>query len=310
MHKDVLRLAGLLACVALATSRLGLIGHELVGHACVALALGGTVDRVQLFWFAGGWIRYHLDEPSPGAALAIAMGGIALEFIAGGVLWFAVRGHTLGRRILRGTGAALVLHASWYLAAGAFHGFGDGLLLYRMLGDWRVPVAIAAGAVTCVAGFAGAREVLGALAGTLGGSARARIIKMTVAVLFAAGLHAGLAAGELHLRRDPTYAGVMRPERERVIAKEVARWEAQQVERGIQVTPEQKRVDQTKIARAHKTFPFLWLLGVATGLAILAGARRSKPASETRITNRLVVTAVAIVLASLIAVVVIDSLVV
>src|SRR4051794_38248259 len=77
MHKDVLRLAGLLACIALATSRMGLIGHELLGHGGMALALGGHVDQVQLFWFAGGWIRYHLSAPSQGATLAIAMAGIA-----------------------------------------------------------------------------------------------------------------------------------------------------------------------------------------------------------------------------------------
>jgi len=70
MHKETFRLAALLACVALATSRLGLIGHELVGHGGVALAAGATDLEVQLFWFAGGWIRYQLAESSLAASLA------------------------------------------------------------------------------------------------------------------------------------------------------------------------------------------------------------------------------------------------
>src|SRR5262249_8470985 len=51
----VARLTGLLAGVSLATSRLGLLVHELVGHGGVAIALGGHVTDVTLFWFAGGW---------------------------------------------------------------------------------------------------------------------------------------------------------------------------------------------------------------------------------------------------------------
>jgi hypothetical protein len=309
MHKEVLRLAGLLACVALATSRIGLIGHELVGHGGMALALGARVDEVQLFWFAGGWIRYRLGEPSQGATLAIAMAGIGLELVVGTVLWFATRGQSLGRRVTRGVGAGLVVHATWYLATGAFHGFGDGLVLYRMLGGWRAPVAIAAGIATCIAGFAGAREVLGALAGTLRGSVKARIAGTIVAALLAGGVHAALAAGELRLRRDPTYATVMQPERERVIATELEQWRAQQAQQGVEVTKEQTRVEQRKLETKHKTFPFVWLLAVATAMAIGAGAWRAKPATETRIPNRLLLITTVIALASVVAVIVIDALV-
>ncbi|HUJ58554.1 MAG TPA: hypothetical protein VLX92_08680, partial [Kofleriaceae bacterium] len=147
-----MRLAGLLASVALATSRFGLVAHELVGHGGVALAVGARVTQVQLFWFAGGWIRYELPDAQLAAQLAIAMAGIAIETIAGLALRLAVRGDGLGRRIARAIGLALVVHAAWYLANGAFSGFGDGVLLYRVLGGWRIPVAIAAGAVACAAG--------------------------------------------------------------------------------------------------------------------------------------------------------------
>src|SRR3569623_515919 len=191
--RDALRRGALLSCVALATSRLGLLAHELVGHGGTALAVGAKVTDVRLFWFAGGWIRY-VGAGSVAAALAIAMGGIAVETACGTALWRAVRGdtsNTLGRRIVRGIGAALVVHAGWYLATGAYAGFGDGVLLYRALGGARVPVAIAAGGVTCGAAFLGAREVMGALAATQ----RHRIAGTLGALGLAAGLHAGHALG-------------------------------------------------------------------------------------------------------------------
>ncbi|HTL33855.1 MAG TPA: hypothetical protein VL326_12055 [Kofleriaceae bacterium] len=310
MHKEVLRLASLLAGVALATSRLGLIGHELVGHGGMALVLGGTIDQVQLFWFAGGWIRYHLAEPNEAAALAIAMAGIALEFVTGSLLWFVARGDTLGRRITRGIGCALALHAGWYLATGAFHGFGDGLILYRMLGSWRTPVALGAALLTVGAGYLGAREVLGALAGTLRGSRRARLAGTIIAVVLAAGTHAALTAGELAARSDPTYAQTMQPERERVVAKELAEWQAAQAQQGVEITQEQKRVEEKRLTRVHRPFPFVPLLAIATGLAIALGAWRAKPATESRISNRLLAITTTIAIASVWAVIVIDGLVV
>jgi len=309
MHKEVLRLAALLACVALATSRFGLIGHELLGHGGAALAFGAHIDSVQLFWFAGGWIRYHLTEPSPAAALAIAMAGIALELLVGVTLWLAVRRPTLGGRITRGIGAALVVHATWYLATGAWHGFGDGLILYRMLGAARAPVAIAAGLVTCGVAFLGAREVLGALSATVHGSRRARVIGTAIALVLAAGLHAGLTAGELALRRDPTYAETMQPERERVIAQELSQWRSEQAARGVEVSPDAQRVERAHLAKVHRTFPFVWLLAIATALAALAGARRAKPGAETRISSRLLVLAAGIAIGAVWLVITIDGVV-
>lgn len=314
MHKNVLRLAGLLACVALATSRLGLIGHELVGHGGMALAFGAHIDQVQLFWFAGGWIRYHLAQPSTGAALAIAMAGIGLETAVGITLWWAARSQTadtLGRRIVRGLGAGLVVHGFWYLANGAWNGFGDGLVLYQLLGSWRIPVAIAAGLVTCTAGFIGAREVLGALAGTLPGSPRARVIGTVIAALLGGGLHGALTAGELAVRRDPTYAATMQPERERVVQRELAQWEHEQAQQGVPVTQDQKRVEQHRLEKVHREFPFVVLLAIAAVLSILAGAWRAKPAPirDAQISNRLLAITAAIAIASTWAVIVIDSVV-
>ena len=291
MRKDVIRLTVLLACAALATSRLGLIGHELIGHGGAALLCGARITDVQLFWFAGGWIRYRLPEPSFGCALFITMAGIGLELVVGLVLAVFARGESLGRRVVRGIGMALVLHASWYLATGAFHGFGDGLLLYRWLGSARIPVAIAAGVVTCTATFVGAREVVG----TLGSTVSHRVGATMIAFVLAGGFHAALTIGELRLRRDPTYVETMKPERERVIAQELAKWERAQP---TQVTPEAKRVEAAKIANAHPTFPFVWILALCTALAAVLGIVKTKRPPPTTIPNSLLVKFVVLAVVS------------
>ncbi|MEO6775197.1 MAG: hypothetical protein ABI467_19690 [Kofleriaceae bacterium] len=271
---DTLRLAGLLLAVALATSRLGLIAHELVGHGGTALAVGGQVTDVQLFWFAGGWIRYHFAAP-PGlaAVLAISMGGVAIEAIAGGLLWVLARNADgLGRRLLRGVGAALVVHASWYFATGAWHGYGDGQLLHHLLGAARYPVAIAAGAVTCACAFVGARAIAGPLAGTLAGH---RVAGLAVAAGLAGGVHAGLAIAEVRVRGDITYQQIMAPERERVVERDLERWAAYERSHGGEVTPVRRAEQQHLLEQAHRDFPFAWLLGGCVVIAVLAGARRS-----------------------------------
>ena len=300
MHQAVLRLAGLLAAVALATSRLGLLAHELVGHGGTALAVGARVTDVELFWFAGGWIRYQLAAPSVAAALAIAMAGIAVEVVAGTALWLAAGGPTLGRRIVRAVGAALVVHAAWYLATGAWHGFGDGALLHRELGAARWPVAIVAGAVACAAAFAGAREGLGALAATL---PRHRVAGTIVAVVIAGGVHVALAAGELYVRRDATYRSVMKPESSRVVERELERWTA---ERGV-VAPDERAVEQARLEREHRDFPFAWLLGAAVAASVIAGARRSRLGDEA-VSRRLLAIAAAVAAIATTAVIVLGAI--
>ena len=286
---DTMRLAGLLLAVALATSRLGLIAHELVGHGGTALAVGGQVTDVQLFWFAGGWIRYHFAAPpSTAALLAISMGGVAVEAISGVLLWGLVReargpragagpkgrpdNDTLGRRLIRGIGAALVVHATWYFATGAWHGYGDGQLLHHVLGSARYPVAIAAGAITCACAFVGARAIVGPLAGTL---ASHRLIGLAIAAVLAGGIHAGLAVTEIRVRGDVTYKEIMAPERERLVERDLEKWAAYERAHGGEVTAGQRAEQQQRLERVHRDFPFAWLLGACVAIALLAGARRS-----------------------------------
>lgn len=273
-----LRLAGLLAGVGLVTSRLGLLLHELVGHGLVALALGGRVLEVGLFWFAGGWIRYRLEDGGPAAAFAVAAGGIAVEIVLGGALWLALaRRESTAARLARGVGAALVIHGAWYLSAGTYHGFGDGALLRRELGDAHVPVALAAGGAAVAMSYAGARAVLGVLAAMVPGGRAARIGGTAAAAVLAGALQLGLAAGEVRLRRDETYGRIMQPERERAVARELAEWQRRQRDAGIEIGDAERRARARELEERHRELPFAHALGALTVLAIALGARRARP---------------------------------
>jgi hypothetical protein len=302
---EVLRLTGLLLALALATSRLGLLAHELVGHGGMAVAVGGEISEVQLFWFAGGWIRYHFaTPPSIAAQLAISMAGIAVEALAGTALWLGVRGDGLGRRLVRGVGTALVVHASWYLATGAWQGFGDGQLLHQVLGSARYPVAIAAGVFTCTGGFLGASSLVGPLRAT-----STSLLGLVAATVLAGGIHATLAVGEIHVRRDATYATIMQPAHERQVDHDLARWAAYEATHGGEVTSAQSERERARLERVHRTFPFAWLLGACAVIAMLAGASRSlqRPQPGTTLPTALLVRAgatAAIAIATVIATVI------
>src|SRR5262245_12121788 len=112
----VAKLTALLACVSLATSRIGLVVHELVGHGGAAILCGGQVTDVTLFWFAGGWVQS--SYPATHATVVIVMlGGIAIELVAGAALWLALARRSrasFGALCVRAVGATLVVHALCY----------------------------------------------------------------------------------------------------------------------------------------------------------------------------------------------------
>ncbi|CAN5845225.1 hypothetical protein BH11MYX3_BH11MYX3_13940 [soil metagenome] len=304
-YSAVVRLAALVTCVGLATSRLGLVVHELVGHGGATLAVGGSVTQVQLFWFAGGWIRFE----ATGGELVIALGGIVIESMIGLALWIVLARRTsLGGRIARAIGAVLVLHATWYLATGTWHGFGDGVQLHRELGDARWLVAIPAAAVTLGAAFLGARSVLGALAATVPGGTRARIGGTAIALVIAGGFQLGAALGEVELRRDATYTATMRPERERVVARELAQWTQQQAREGQRPSEEARARMQRELADRHATFPFAIVLAVLTVLAAGLGAWRARGATEGPIAGDLLARCAAFAVGSIALVIAIDAL--
>lgn len=305
MTRAVLRLTALLVCVGLATSRIGLIVHELIGHGATTVAVGGRVTDVQLFYFAGGWIRFRATE----GHLVIALGGIVVEVVIGALLvvGFARRADLAGR-IARAIGCALIIHASWYLATGTWHGYGDGVQLHRLLGDTRWIVAVPAALVTCAAGYAGAKIVLGPLAATVPGSRRARIAGTVVAMLVAGGIQLGAALGEVKLRRDAAYATTMRPERERVITREMAAWiEAQRREGQAPSDADRARM-RREVAERHTTFPFAYVLGGLLLVSIGVGAARSRATPGGAVTGRLVAIAAAVAGGSITLVIALDAL--
>jgi len=303
------RLASILAGVGLATTRLGLVAHELIGHGGTAIACGGSVIDARLFWFAGGWIRYDLPHPyTLSSRLAVSLGGIALELAVGVVLWVVLARRTsLAAKIVRATGAAIAIHAAWYLAVGTYHGFGDGWLVRQVLGDGRYAVAIAAGLVGLAFAYFGARAILGVLAAAIPGDRRARVAGVLVAAALAGGLQAALAAGEVRVRRDTTYGAIMQPESDRLVAKELENWDQEQRARGVQVDDAARRAREAALAAKHRELPFAYILGALTVLAILAGAWRARPGTASSIPTRLLVIVTAIAVWSVALVIAIDA---
>jgi hypothetical protein len=263
MSKATPCLTILLACATLATTRFGLLLHELVGHGATALVLGGHIRAVKLFYFAGGWVNTDLADGSPAAHLACWLGGIASELIAGATVWVAMRRRpSLGARFVRGIGAALVLHAAWYLAAGTWYGFGDGLALYAMLDDARYPVAIAAALVGALAGFAAAREVFAAIVRATPGPGWIAALGLALAA------NTALFAGELYLRRDPIYSGMMASERTREIGRELRSYQrARPDAAAAELDAERARLED----QHPRPFPFAPVFGALTLAAIVAG---------------------------------------
>jgi hypothetical protein len=261
------RLTILLACATLATTRFGLVLHEVVGHGGTALVLGGHITAIKLFWFAGGWVGYRVDDASMNASLACTLGGIASELVAGGVLWVALRRRrSLGARCVRAIGAALAVHATWYLAAGTWYGFGDGTMLYQELGDARYPVAIAASLVGAVAGFAAARELFAAIVGAAPGK------RWILALALALAANAALVGGEVYARHDAVYSAMMMSERERAIERELWRYHAARPD----VARSELDAERGRLEDEHPhPFPFAPVFGAITLAAILAGCRAS-----------------------------------
>jgi hypothetical protein len=303
----VARLTCILAGVGLVTTRLGLIAHELIGHGATAIALGGEIVTARLYWFGGGWIRYEMPDPiSYSKRLAVSLGGIAFELVVGMAMWIALARRTsLVGKILRAVGAALALHALWYLAVGTYHGYGDGQLLRWLTEDGHYAIAIIAGAALCVLAFFAARAILGVLAATL---PTRRVAGMLIAIVVAAGFQGALLIVEMEMRPDPSYMAIMATEGKRVVQRELSEWEKEQRERGIAIDEAARRARERAIAAQHRELPFLWILGACALLAIAAGWWRSKDQKFESIPPRLVYTISAMAVGSVALVIAIDAL--
>lgn len=208
------RLSVLLFLVGLTASRLGLLLHELAGHAGIARILGCRLDGVRLFSFGGGYVEYACPSQPLAATLAIDLAGIALELAAGALLLGAARAREgLLGLFLAGAGLLFVLHAIFYAITGIHYGVGDGRQLHLLLGERRaVPLAIGTG-VLFAASFSCARLVARRLAADVSGrDAKRRVATLAIAALAAAALHGALLLAEQYVVADTAYAASFTPE--------------------------------------------------------------------------------------------------
>lgn len=274
--------------VALVTSRVGLVTHELVGHGGAAKACDADIREVHLYFTAGGWIGYDRAAPWTWTeAIIVQLAGIAVELViaagAGAAAWWAARrGRTALAAAVGGAALGLFVHAGFYLAAGTYHGVGDGTLIHQKLGAARGWVAWPAAVVLVVVTYAGARR-LGTLvrAWLPAPSTAAHFGALAVALATAAGAHAGMAAAELRLRPSPTYQAIMKPAREKAIDRDLAAWAEAEARAGRAPERTAMRVRRDRLdAERPRTFPFGPLLGVAIALAAAVGAAKGRPLSE------------------------------
>jgi hypothetical protein len=274
--------------VALITSRVGLVLHEVVGHGVAAMAYGAEIREVHLYATAGGWISYNRDAPwTWTAALVVQLAGIAVELVlaaAAALLarWAAQRDRPALAAALGGAALGFFVHAGFYFAAGTYHGLGDGHIVHIMLGRARPWVTWPAAALVVTVTYLGARWLGGRVRAWLPArSTAAQLGALALALVLAAAAHAGMAAAEVALRPSPTYQAIMKPQRERVIDEDVAAWAQAEAAHG-------RAPDRTAIrarrraldAERPRTFPFGAVLGVAIALAAVVGAARSRPSSR------------------------------
>ena len=305
----VLGLAVFVLAVALAISRLGLILHELVGHGLLAELFGAEVTAWSLHAFGGGWVRHQPGVLTGAAAHLVQLGGIVVELAAAaGAALASRRVRGLARLGLAAAAAAFALHAGWYLAAGTFHGFGDGWRLHRELGAARlalvVPVAIAIVAGTFVA----ARRLAGALRGHApAATPRGQLAVAGAALALGLGAHAALLGGELALRTDRTYQATMRTAGERTVDRELAIRVETAERRGRPLDPRAVRAARRQLEERHRELPVGAGLIGAMAIAAIFGVARSRPAARPApVPPRALALAAAIAAASVAIVVVID----
>ncbi|HTE56107.1 MAG TPA: hypothetical protein VK698_34885 [Kofleriaceae bacterium] len=274
------RLAAAFFCIGLVASRVSLVLHELVGHGAVAMALGGRVAAYHLFLFGGGWVSYRWGpEHGTAATIAVSMGGIALEVVAAAAALIAAR--WLGQRApiarlaLVGFATADLLHAGFYLAAGAHHGFGDGRVLRDQLGAARAVLVWPVACAVVVAGFFLARRLAGLAGDWVGAPTRGgRTAALVSAALVAGLLHGGLAVAERVAARDATYSRIMKPERDRQVEGEMERLAREARGQGAPLDERQLAALRAELERRAREFPLAPVLIGALVLACAAGVWR------------------------------------
>lgn len=248
--------------------------HELVGHGLVAIALGGRITSVKLFYFAGGYVdptwSGHTDE------LLITLGGaVSVTLAAVPILAFT------RDRLVHACGAAAIAQSCWYISAGTWMGFGDGTILFTDLHDApaaRYGLCVVLGIAAIAAAYLGGHHC----AGTIVAAAPSRRHAIAACVIaFAVNAVPGIA--EPHLRTDETYEVAMQTEHDRL------------TEAHVPDAPE-------------RPIPFNLILAGCIYAAGIAGMLRSAPREPRPITTRQLRVVAIVAAVSLAMVIAIDSL--
>lgn len=301
--RALLPLAALTFVVALATSRFGLVVHEFAGHGGTAVALGGHLDAVHLYWFGGGWIQYHGDFGTA-SWVAIAMGGIAVEWAAAAVLAVVAWKRTgLARVVLAGAATGFAIHGGMYLAVGTYYGSGDGTLIHALLGSWRPIVWAPAAAICVAAAWLGVRAVVPELRAHA--TVRGQLGVIGMALVLGGAAHVVLMRAELAMRADATYVAIMKTDNQRKVDADVAAVAAAHPD----LTQEQlDQARKTSEQQHQEPFPFTVVLIAAIGVSgILAAYRSPRADAPTPLAWRSVAGPALVALAGIVLVVLIDA---
>lgn len=122
-------------CSIFCFGRIGLIAHELIGHALPAKLLGLKLESIELSWFGGGSVHWqgHQELP-PWQMLWLYGGGLWIELILAMILWgFRQHSSMVLRWICLGLAIVLINHAFYYWATSTHGVFADGRVIAEYL---------------------------------------------------------------------------------------------------------------------------------------------------------------------------------
>lgn len=274
---------GVFALSALLTTRVVLFGHEFIGHAGAAWLLGGQLRDHRLFLFGGGWVLTEIPgETVLAKRLLVSLGGVGLELVVAALCWWWGRRmkSRLWSLVVSIAASLSAIHIAVYIGLGTHYGYGDGAVLYHVLGSRRGWLI----APLCVGAVLGVFLLTQDLVARLGGTYPRRLV--VVATLVGAGIHGGLMLAERTLRSDPTYAEIMRHESERRAKQLVARLEAERRRRGQQPMEAKEIAVIEQRERPWPLRPWLFVCMGVAGLGGLVTRRHSDSKGEPLVVDR------------------------
>ncbi|PJB36544.1 MAG: hypothetical protein CO108_23060 [Deltaproteobacteria bacterium CG_4_9_14_3_um_filter_63_12] len=278
------RLCALFTLLALATSRVTLLLHELIGHALLAWLSGSGLAEYRFFAFGGGWVRYaQPDAISAFEAHGVALGGVALELLlsASIFLWMkrtpGMTPRSPWRFSLTLYASIIAIHALFYAVAGIHYGFGDGRALHWSLGGARAAVVATGALALCLLVFVFVRDRTAEWSSLLGDTRFSmRLTKLALAALLAGACHVGLTVGEQRLFGSQTHDQIMASEQDRSVEGEVESFVAAQKAAGVEPSAAELEEFRALSLERHRPFPLYWVLFPAFGVAAILGASRSR----------------------------------